>query len=913
MKIVEVNDNDIYGKVFNGYDIAKSLNKKNFNIVQLVIHKFSDESFVHSLFKNQYGLDMEYTLHNLEQEILSVHSLISITSDYLEKNKYYQNADLVHYHQFHNTHLNLTKLLEMSKKKPTIISLHDQWFMTGRCVHPGDCQNWQSGCKECPKLDTLFAFSEDNCNELWKIKKEIFENADLDIIVSSEFMLDMVKNNPYTQNLRVHYLPLGIDLKKFDFKITKEEAKKKLGINPDKLVLFFREAEEKGTKYIVEALKKIDSVKSIVLLTCSQQGLIDELQSNYEVIELGNLSEEKMLECYNASDIFLMPSLGESFGMMAIEAMASEIPVVIFDNTALPSTTGAPEIGVLVKNKDANDLCLKIKWLIDNEEERIKRGKLGKEFVKAHYNIEDYEKRLEDIYIKAFNTQKYKLKLSNDQLNYQFDYNDMEVQKTLNKLLKLYQTYLPTETIPELFNNLKPDIKESKIKFSNKNVQNLILNFNKLLYDKVSIKESAIKEQFNIKKTKIYQLLKKSKILRKIVFQFRKLNRVKNLNQKYDNLESKYNFLQKEEQTLINEISSLKLEKQKENIKIEKQIKEINDKLNSQSEKSLTLENEFYKMYKALESKLWALNSELNIILYESYIQSLNKKENFNPKVSVIIPAYNASDYLADAIDSALAQTYQNIEIIVVNDGSTDNGATRKIAESYGNKIKYYEKENGGVSSALNYGIQKMTGQYFAWLSHDDLMDKDHIEKLVDFVSYKENEYKIPYSNFKIIDENGLLKINETIIAQLNCSDYKTSITHNYYSLLKGEINGGSVLIPKEAFTSYGLFDETLRISQERDMWNRLMKKYKFINIPFDTASIRQHSKQVTNQSKKVIEETNQKNLEIIKNLPEDIKLNLESDMYSFYKKLEHFYYLNNNEYMKNEMKKLCEKYQKKE
>ena len=104
MKIVEVNDNDIYGKVFNGYDIAKSLNKKDFNIVQLVIHKFSDESFVHSLFKNQYGLDMEYTLHNLEQEILSVHSLISITSDYLEKNKYYQNADLVHYHQFHNTH-----------------------------------------------------------------------------------------------------------------------------------------------------------------------------------------------------------------------------------------------------------------------------------------------------------------------------------------------------------------------------------------------------------------------------------------------------------------------------------------------------------------------------------------------------------------------------------------------------------------------------------------------------------------------------------------------------------------------------------------------------------------------------------------------------------------------------------------
>ena len=93
----------------------------------------------------------------------------------------------------------------------------------------------------------------------------------------------------------------------------------------------------------------------------------------------------------------------------------------------------------------------------------------------------------------------------------------------------------------------------------------------------------------------------------------------------------------------------------------------------------------------------------------------------YDPKVSIIIPVYNGANYVSEAIDSALAQTYKNIEIIVVNDGSSDDGATEKIAKSYGDRIRYFAKENGGVSSALNFGIRQMTGEWFSWLSHDDL------------------------------------------------------------------------------------------------------------------------------------------------------------------------------------------------
>ena len=228
----------------------------------------------------------------------------------------------------------------------------------------------------------------------------------------------------------------------------------------------------------------------------------------------------------------------------------------------------------------------------------------------------------------------------------------------------------------------------------------------------------------------------------------------------------------------------------------------------------------------------------------------MNKIENNNPLVSIVIPVYNGEKYLKFAIDSALAQTYKNIEILVVDDGSSDG--TEEIAKSYGNKIRYIKKKNGGVSSALNLALEKMHGDYFSWLSHDDTYEPNKVETEVKFLI--DNNYigkkVIVFSDYSLINTKGDV-IGKSI------KPHQEIIDKPEYILIKGHINGLSLLIPKEAFDTYGGFDTELLCIQDYVKWKEMAKTYKFIHIPEILVSTRWHAAQVTNTSPLVMTDGN--------------------------------------------------------
>lgn len=218
-----------------------------------------------------------------------------------------------------------------------------------------------------------------------------------------------------------------------------------------------------------------------------------------------------------------------------------------------------------------------------------------------------------------------------------------------------------------------------------------------------------------------------------------------------------------------------------------------------------------------------------------------------NPKVSIIIPVYNGSNFMRCAIDCALNQTYKNIEVLVVNDGSGDEGKTEQIALSYGDRIRYFSKPNGGVSSALNCGIANMTGDYFAWLSHDDAYSETRIEDAVRLLNAHGLIGKkcVGFTGGYIMDAGG------TKLMDLKHHFQKDRLYSGYEVMrimtAQGILYGCCFLIPKAAFDELGGFDETLRYSQDALMWYRIfLAGYGLISDELPNVMSRMHGGQVS-------------------------------------------------------------------
>ena len=158
-------------------------------------------------------------------------------------------------------------------------------------------------------------------------------------------------------------------------------------------------------------------------------------------------------------------------------------------------------------------------------------------------------------------------------------------------------------------------------------------------------------------------------------------------------------------------------------------------------------------------------------------------------KVSVIIPVYNSEKFLKQSIESVINQTYDNKEIIAVNDGSTDS--SEEILKQYSGKIKIISQENKGLASALNTGLKGSTGKWFKWFSPDDILYPHAIEILVSELKNL-SENTIIYSNWDLIDENGkkLRSFSETNYNNLKNFDFNVRLLDDQ------QINVNTALVP---------------------------------------------------------------------------------------------------------------------
>ena len=207
-------------------------------------------------------------------------------------------------------------------------------------------------------------------------------------------------------------------------------------------------------------------------------------------------------------------------------------------------------------------------------------------------------------------------------------------------------------------------------------------------------------------------------------------------------------------------------------------------------------------------------------------------------RVSTIIPTYNCAAYIAEALESILAQTYPDVEIIVVDDGSTDS--TRQVLEPYRGRIIYLHQENQGESVARNRGIEAAGGEFIAFLDADDLWLPTKLERQVAAMDHYP-EAVLAYSYAYAVDASGrrirfrgsdLLCQGEAGLHQV----FARLVTDNMIA------NPGAVLMRKQFLTGMTAFDPAIRWGEDWDLWLRLSLKGPFLFIPEPLACYRMHT-----------------------------------------------------------------------
>ena len=205
-----------------------------------------------------------------------------------------------------------------------------------------------------------------------------------------------------------------------------------------------------------------------------------------------------------------------------------------------------------------------------------------------------------------------------------------------------------------------------------------------------------------------------------------------------------------------------------------------------------------------------------------------------SPKSSVVVPTYNYGRFIEKAIESALAQTLRPSEVIVVDDGSTDD--TEEVVRRFGDAVRYFRQENAGVSAARNRGAAESTGEYIAFLDADDIWEPEKLEKQM--------------AKFAEDPEIGFVHCG------MRGFDSKTGDTTTFYiegmegwvadHLLLWErpvvnVSGSSMMVTREAFDAVNGFDERLKCGEDWDFCYRTACKYKVGFVPEPLVNYRSH------------------------------------------------------------------------
>lgn len=367
--------------------LNQNLNKLgyNSNLLAGMIYCKQEPDMQHIDCKN---LNLHKLLHKYQKKsgLLDFYNLACFD---IPRFEVFKDADIVHFHNLHGAYFSPFMLPELTSLKPTIWTLHDEQAFTGHCAYAFDCNKWQTGCGNCPDLNFYPKIKKDTTEFLIKTKKKIYDLSDFTVVCPSNWLASRAKQSILNdKDIRVIYN--GVDEKVF-INTDKNEARKILNLPLDKKILMFSASgsiknTQKGGKYVFEAYNRLKNNEEILFLNIGG-GTSSKIRKNW--IDVPYINDEKTMALYySASDLFIYPSMAETFGLVVAEAMACKTPVVAFNNTAIPEIVDHLKTGYLAENKNIEDFVNGIKIFLKDIDLRDNSPILARQKIEQNFTLD---------------------------------------------------------------------------------------------------------------------------------------------------------------------------------------------------------------------------------------------------------------------------------------------------------------------------------------------------------------------------------------------------------------------------------------------------------------------------------------------------------------------------------------------
>lgn len=343
------------------------------------------------------SLPLEKKFNKFFEHVLSLEGLASPSSLRSYKNIFDFDPDIIHLHNIHGNYFNFLNLNRLPDEMPVVWTFHDMWPLTGRCVYSYDCDKYTKTCQNCPYLDTSKKIMFDTTKQLHKLKKRIFDSFNPHIVVPSSWMMDKASQS-YFNNSRINQIPHGIDENFFSPKM--KNPRKIFGLPDDKFIILFISngfsTPRKGMRYLINSLENIPDDNVTLFAVGGNDLPKHEVLDRFDTHTPGYIKNDKLPVAYSAADITVVPSLYESFGLVATESMSCGTPVIAFNTSGLQEQI-TDSTGWLAEFKSSKSLTEKIREAIQNRQHREMKGKKARErvldkftqsrFVNDHKNL----------------------------------------------------------------------------------------------------------------------------------------------------------------------------------------------------------------------------------------------------------------------------------------------------------------------------------------------------------------------------------------------------------------------------------------------------------------------------------------------------------------------------------------------